>query len=41
MRSVTHGTIPLGALVGGWVGDAVGSGPGMLIGAALCTLTIV
>lgn len=41
MRTVTYGTIPLGAVVGGWVGDAVGTGPGMLLGAAFCALTIV
>lgn len=41
MRTVTYGTIPLGALAGGFAGDAFGSRLGMLVGALLCLLTIV
>ena len=41
MRTVTYGTIPLGALAGGFAGDALGSRLGMLVGALLCLLTIV
>ena len=41
MRTVTYGTIPLGALAGGVVGDWVGARTGLLIGAALCLGTVV
>ena len=41
MRTVTYGTIPLGALAGGLVGDWVGARTGLLIGAALCLGTVV
>ena len=41
MRTVTYGTIPLGALAGGLVGDWVGARTGLLIGAVLCLGTVV
>ena len=41
MRTVTYGTIPLGALAGGLVGDWVGARTGLLIGAILCLGTVV
>lgn len=41
MRCVTYGTIPLGALAGGFVGEWLGPRLGILIGAVLCLSTIV
>ena len=41
MRTVTYGTIPLGALAGGLMGDWVGARMGLLIGAVLCLGTVV
>ena len=41
MRTVTYGTIPLGALAGGLVGEWVGARTGLLIGAVLCLGTVV
>jgi len=41
MRTVTYGTIPLGALAGGLVGDWLGARAGMAIGAFLCLGTVV
>ena len=41
MRTVTYGTIPLGALAGGLVGDWTGARTGLLIGALLCLGTVV
>lgn len=40
MRTVTYGTIPLGALAGGIVGDALGPRVGILVGAILCLGTV-
>ncbi|MFE1646167.1 MFS transporter [Microbacterium sp. P01] len=40
MRCVTYGTIPLGALAGGLVGDVLGARLGILVGAVLCLSTI-
>jgi len=41
MRTVTYGTIPLGALAGGLVGEWLGPRLGIAIGAILCLGTIV
>lgn len=41
MRTVTYGTIPLGALGGGFVGEWLGARTGLLIGAVLCLGTVV
>lgn len=41
MRTVTYGTIPLGALAGGLMGDWIGIRPALLVGAVLCLSTIV
>ena len=41
MRTVTYGTIPLGALAGGLVGDWLGARLGLAIGAVLCLATVV
>lgn len=40
MRTVTYGTIPLGALAGGFVGDWIGARAGIAVGAALCLGTV-
>lgn len=41
MRTVTYGTIPLGALAGGFVAEWLGPRLGIAIGAVLCLATIV
>ncbi len=41
MRTITYGTIPLGALVGGFVGDALGPRLGIAVGAILCLFTVL
>lgn len=41
MRTVTYGTIPLGALAGGFVGDGLGLRAGIAVGAGLCLFTVV
>ena len=41
MRTVTYGTIPLGALAGGLVGEWAGPRLGILIGAGLCLTTVL
>jgi predicted MFS family arabinose efflux permease len=41
MRTITYGTIPLGALAGGLVGDWLGLRGGIIVGAVLCLATVV
>jgi MFS family permease len=41
MRTITYGTIPLGAVAGGLVGDWLGPRLGILVGAILCLSTVV
>jgi predicted MFS family arabinose efflux permease len=41
MRTITYGTIPLGALAGGLVGDWLGPRLGIGVGAVLCLFTVV
>jgi MFS family permease len=41
MRCITYGTVPLGALAGGLVGERLGVRTGLVIGAVLCLSTIV
>lgn len=41
MRTVTYGTIPLGALAGGVVGDWLGARAGLAVGAVLCLGTVI
>jgi len=41
MRTITYGTIPLGALLGGMVGDALGARAGIAVGAVLCLSTVL
>ncbi|MDQ0727074.1 MFS transporter [Microbacterium sp. W4I20] len=41
MRTITYGTIPLGALLGGLVGDWLGLRMGLVVGAILCLFTVL
>ncbi|GAA3661226.1 MFS transporter [Microbacterium marinilacus] len=41
MRTITYGTIPIGALAGGIAGEWLGARTGLLIGAVLCLSTVV
>jgi predicted MFS family arabinose efflux permease len=41
MRTITYGTIPLGALLGGVVGDRLGPRLGIAVGALLCLFTVL
>lgn len=41
MRTITYGTIPVGALVGGLVGDWLGPRLGIAVGAILCLFTVL
>jgi MFS family permease len=40
MRTVSYGTIPIGALAGGLVGEWLGTRAGILVGAVLCLGTV-
>lgn len=41
MRTITYGTIPIGALLGGVVGDWLGPRLGITVGAILCLFTVL
>lgn len=41
MRTVTYGTIPIGALLGGVVGEWLGPRLGIVVGAILCLFTVL